>query len=146
MSKADKLYGNPPKMERDKDGHMTVKKPTKADEVQSGTEGVPVPVQQAHERHGMHHRHEVEHMAMHHKHESEHSAHDAAKGGSKEHMHDRHEKEHKEMTERHHKEMKAMHAKHEKGEISGLQEPKKEGSEKSGKEEKVHADKAGEKK
>lgn len=125
-NKSEKMYAKPPKMERDDNGKLGVKKPAKADAVEAGVDGMPMEVQQAHDRVAMKHRHQLEMMAMHHKQESEHSAHDAAKGGAKAALHGKHEKEHKEMTDRHHSEMKKTHAKHAKG---GLAEPKHEKAE-----------------
>lgn len=148
MAKAEKMYAKPPVMERDEEGKLGVKKPSKADADQSGTEGMALEVHQAHERHGMHHRHEMEHMAMHHGHEKEHAAHDAAKGSDKSKMHDKHETEIKEMHKRHHEEMKKMHKKHEKGghgaEESGLEKPAKEKAEMPKENKKAKVDKSGE--
>lgn len=120
MSKSKKMYDKPPVAERDaKDGKIKVKKPSKADAVQAGVDGMPIEVEHAHARRAMHHRHETEHMAMNHTHEMEHGAHDAAKGGDKAKLHDKHETDHKEMSDRHHKERKMLHAKHGKGHAKG---------------------------
>ena len=117
MSKADKMYKDSPKIEKDEEGKLKVSKKSDAKEAvdgeeaagEPGMEGMKHEVRHAAERRALHHKHMKEHMELHHKHEMEHAAH---KGDKKE-MHTRHEKEHKEMHGRHEKEMEAMHTKHE---------------------------------
>lgn len=127
MSKADKLYGKSPKMERNEGGDMEVKKhpdktgektvgekPSPESEVTNGTDGMPVEARHAHERMEVHHKHVGEHLAMHKKHEMEHAMHDHHGGGHKGAMHERHEKEFEEMHKRHGAELELMHTRHEK--------------------------------
>lgn len=94
-NQADKMYGNSPKMERDGEGKMGIKKSGKVDESNDEAEdqgdGEAVPMVA---------RHAMDRLSMHHKHEHEHHAH---KDGDK-----------KEMHKRHMEEMKAMHGRHEK--------------------------------
>lgn len=93
------LYSNTPEIQHDEDGHTKVVKPTGKEKSDGqGDEGVksegfPVHVRHAHERHMMHAKHEHEH-AMHDHHEE----------GHKHELHARHEKEHHEMHTRHEKE------------------------------------------
>lgn len=98
-NKAKKMYDNPPKVERDEKGALGVKAPTKADAVQSGTDGVDVHAE--HAMRDMHHRHEMEHMAMNRRHEVEHHSSGGDAG-----LPEKHVTEHKEMNTRHIGELK----------------------------------------
>lgn len=107
-SKSSKMYDpeKAPALDRDEKGNVRVKAGkkagmSKADETQSGTEGVPQHVKDQHAMRDMHHRHEMEHMAMNRKHEVEHSA---SKGDKA--MIEKHISEHKEMNTRHLAELK----------------------------------------
>lgn len=136
-SKADKMYSNPPEAETDEKGNTTVK-PGKADQEQSGTEGVAQKTGQAEpaeKMREMHHRHETEHMAMNRRHEVEMDA-----GGES--SIEKHITEHKEMNQRHMAEMKKMH-----GGSKGDGEPvtKKGEPEKQEPEKKAKPEKGGEK-
>lgn len=135
VSKAEKMYGNSPHLERDEEsGKMGIKKSaTKASE-EHGTEGMHAHERHEHERRVMHHRHLKEHMDLHHKHEMEHSMHEAMKHGHKGALHERHEREYKEMHARHHSEMKDMHDRHEKEADGKTGESKIEKIEKDAKE------------
>lgn len=100
------MYKDSPKLEKGKDGKMSVNAgPTEAEKVantENGQQGgqpvheeaMPMPVRHASERH-----------AMHAKHEQEHGMHDAGKHGDKKEMHARHEADHKAMHKKHEKEM-----------------------------------------
>jgi hypothetical protein len=88
MSKSDKMYAKSPKIEKDDKGKPGIKKPSKADAEDMGTEGndvegagdgMPVDI------------HEKERVSMHKRHQEEQKA-----------MHDRHEKDLKDMHARHH--------------------------------------------
>lgn len=77
MAKSDKMYKDTPKMERNKEGKMGVKKPSEKEEKEApentGTDGMEVHVKDMHERHAnelkdMHKRHEKEHKAIMEKH------------------------------------------------------------------------------
>lgn len=131
-SKADKMYGNPPEAETDEKGNTTVK-PGKADQTQSGTEGMAQGVEHAQKMREMHHRHETEHMAMNRRHEVEMDA-----GGEIE----KHITEHKEMTQRHHAEVKKSHGGHKGG---GEPVTKKDTPEEKVSEKKAKPEKGGEK-
>lgn len=88
MAKSDKLYKDSPKVEKDENGKPGVKKPSKADAVDMGTEGNPLegagdgmpvettPQGEMHDRHAremkdMHKRHEDEHKDMNKRHAKE---------------------------------------------------------------------------
>lgn len=120
--KAARMYRDKPTLERGEDGNMGVKKATKADEVDAGTEGVvredeamPSHVRHAMARADLHKRQEAEHMVA-----------DHHKAGDKKEMHTRHEKE-----------LKALHSQHEKEMESGSMEGAKEKTEKEPKAEKT---------
>lgn len=142
--KAEKMYDKDkaPKLDRDDKGNVSVKEGmTKADAIQSGTEGVPVKEQ--HAMRDMHHRHEMEHMTMNRKHETEHHA-SEGKDGS---MLERHISEHKEMNTRHMAELKKSGSRQGASESNG--EKPKDGKTKieaPEKKEKAKASEAGEKK
>jgi hypothetical protein len=131
MAKYERMYKNSPKLERDADGNLGVKKPTQADAVQSGTDGVPVHVRHAHERREIKHRHVAEHHALHHRHEIEHSH---MEGGKKGELHARHHAEIKAMHGRHEGEHREMLSRHEKehGKDGGKMIAKVESNEKEG--------------
>ena len=101
-SQAKKMYGHSPKLERDGEGKMSVKKEAKKEtkdktgeaEDQGSGEQVPMEVRHSMERHDMHHAHERAHHM-----------HDMGKHGDKHEMHERHMDEHKAMMKRHEKEM-----------------------------------------
>jgi len=134
-SRADKLYGDSPSLERDTDsGAMKVAKTNKDDEMKNalsgegGAGGEPLHMRHANERHETHVRHIHERMQMHQKHQVEHAG-----GEDKAALHARHETEHEAMNSRHHAEKKALHKRHEKelsnpGGVHG--EPTKKGGEK----------------
>lgn len=125
MARHEKMYGDSPRLERDKDsGKVEAKKPSKAEAVSTGTDGMAVSVRQASERREMHHRHVKEHLDLHNRHQTEH----AHGGEALPALHERHENEYREMHKRHHAELKALHDRHEKGEA----EPEKKPAEKSG--------------
>lgn len=129
-SKADKMYGNPPTAETDEKGNTTVK-PGKADQEQSGTEGMAQGIEHAQKMREMHHRHETEHMAMNRRHEVETDA------GSESSI-EKHITEHKEMNQRHMAEMKKAHGGHKGGgePVTKKGEPEKQEPEKKAKPEK----------
>jgi len=100
--KHKKMYGNPPKLEKDENGRPYIKKPEKEKKIartSDGTEGMPI-----HEGMPMAARHAMERRDMHSRHEVEHMMHDHANKGDKSEMHARHEKEMKDMHKRHEKE------------------------------------------
>ena len=102
MAKADRMYANPPKAERDDSGKLKVKKASKANAVQSGTDGM-------HEGEDnsempMAARHMMAHEKLHGKHMVEHAQH---KGNDKSSLHERHQAELKSLHKVHEKEMKA---------------------------------------
>lgn len=102
-AKSKKMYANAPKVERDEKGNLGVVEPTKADAVQSGTDGVAIKVKQASDRAEAVHRHVSEYLSMHHRHEAAY----ASGGDGAAHleeltaMHKRHASEMKEMQKRH---------------------------------------------
>lgn len=132
--RSSRMYKDSPKMSRGESGKMEVKKPTKAEKVESGTEGVlsedaqegalPPHIRHASDRSDMHKRHEHEHMM-----------HDHAGNGDK-----------KDMHERHHAEMKALHKMHEKEHGKGEAGKEKAGKQEAPKKEGADAKKTGEKK
>ena len=61
MARSDKLYDKSPKIERDGDGKVGIMKPTKADAVDAGIDGMKVPVEHLAE---MYDRHSSEHRSM----------------------------------------------------------------------------------
>ena len=77
MAKSDKLYAKSPKMERDENGDMEVKKAsdTTGDEANAGEDGSNAEMQgsadQDAERKSMHSRHEEELKAMHKRHQKD---------------------------------------------------------------------------
>lgn len=85
MSKSSKLYKDSPTVDRDEEGTVGIKKPSKADAEDEGLEGNPLPgagdgmpvqVEEMHKRHikemsDMHKRHEDEHKDMHKRHQKE---------------------------------------------------------------------------
>ena len=87
MAKSSKLYKDSPTIEKDGEGRASIKKPSKADGEDMGTQGnpqegagdgVPVQTKEMHDRHmqemkDMHERHEGEHKDMHKRHLKEHS-------------------------------------------------------------------------
>ena len=111
-SKSDKMYANSPKMERDDEGKMAVKK--RADKDYNETvigDGEDVEARQTVERRALKHKHIKEHHDFFHKHEQEHAAY---KGKDKAELHKRHYAELKAMHAEHENEHKAMYARHEK--------------------------------
>lgn len=98
MTKSSKLYKDSPKIEKDEDGKPGIKKPSKADAEDMGTEGNPLP-----------------------------GAGDGmpVEDEQAEHMHDRHARETKDMHKRHEDEMKDMHKRHLK-DINKHKDSKKE--------------------
>jgi hypothetical protein len=98
-SQAKKMYGHSPKMERDEDGKMGVKKKAmekdKGGEAEDQGTGESIPMMA---------RHAMERNEAHHSREREHHMHDLGKHGDKKEMHERHEKMMKEMHARHEKE------------------------------------------
>ena len=105
MARHERMYKKKPHLERDEDGHMSVKE-KEADKEQSGTDGVKMT-----EHHGeglpMHARHAHERREMYNRHEIEHATHEATGGKSKKEMHKRHEIDAKDMHGRHEKEIEA---------------------------------------
>lgn len=85
MSRSEKLYKDSPKVGRNKDGDVGISRSSEATGEDIGTEGSPLPgagdgmpvaVEQMHDRHStemkdMHKRHEDEHKDMHKRHEKE---------------------------------------------------------------------------
>lgn len=85
MSKSDRLYKDSPKVERKDSGDVGISRPSDADAEGMGTEGSPLPgggdgmpvaVEQMHDRHqkemgDMHKRHEGEQKDMHKRHSKE---------------------------------------------------------------------------
>lgn len=132
MARHERMYKDSPRLDRDEDGKMGIKKGPSEDEKKSsrtsdGTQGMEIHERHASERREMKHRHIGEHLAMHHRHELEHAHH---KHGSKELLHERHERELKEMHGRHESEDKSMHDRHEKEETGGAMIKKVEKNEK----------------
>lgn len=116
MSRADKLYSDPPKMERDSEsGKMGVSKAKKAVAKQSAqldgtamSEGAPA-------RRDMVQRHVQERMQMHGRHEADHESGKADTA--------KHESDLAEMHSRHLKEMKGMHKSMGKSDKGGKEKP-----------------------
>lgn len=103
MSRAEKMYKNSPKLERDeKDGKVKSVKPTpkekEAARVGDGTEGMAM-----HENLHPMARHAVERHQMHSRHEMDHSMHPSHE--DKKAMHARHLKEKTDMYKKHEKEL-----------------------------------------
>lgn len=115
MSRSDKLYGDPPKMERDAEsGGMKVTKGAKAAAKQSAGIGEPVS-EGAPARRDMVQRHVQERMQMHSRNEAEHEAGKADLA--------KHETELADMSARHVKELKAHHKMMGKSDKGGKEKP-----------------------
>lgn len=126
-STSKKMYSDPPKMGKDDKGNVAIiPSQNKADEVQAGTDGVPVDAKHSSERTEAVHRHVSEKLSMHHRHESEHAA-----GGDKASVHASHMEEMKAMNKRHEGEVKTMHARHEKGGLEKAVHGKSESAKKT---------------
>ena len=106
-SKSDRMYGNSPKLEKDKEGKVKV---TKNEKVNDGVDKVKMTESHDGTAVPAHSRHSLERLQMHHKHQHEHLAHDHAHSGDKHEMHKRHEEEIKMMHKKHEKELAHDHS------------------------------------
>jgi len=103
-NRADKMYGNSPKLKRDESGKVGISKDAaKASVENSGTKGV----EAGGKEDGMpsHARHSLERNQLFSKFEVEHAASDYGSKGDKTEMYDRHAKEFKDLYKKHSKEM-----------------------------------------
>lgn len=116
-----RMYKDSPKLERAESGDIKATKPSdkegapsesmrKADEIQSGDDGLKVTERHATERTSLKHKHMKEHMDMHSTHEVEHMTHK----GDKSEMHVRHHEKLKNLHKEHEGEHKSMYSRHEK--------------------------------
>lgn len=130
MTRSSKLYKDSPRMERDEEGKVSIKKPSDKEKQSEMGDGEPVHEPKEHQGIPSHSRHVMERMEMHRKHEHEHHAHDHGGHGEKSEMHKRHHKEMGDMHKRHEKELKG-----EKSESTEAHKEKREGKSEGRKEE-----------